>query len=106
MFAHGKHFYSGAFKIVWLAGSSTNGLQVGVSVSTRHFKKATDRNRIKRLMKESWRLQKNDLEQVLASQQIGLAVFFIYTAKLMPAYPEVYATFTAAILKLKKLGNA
>ena len=41
--------------------------QVGVSVPKRNFKRAVDRNRIKRLMRESYRLQKeivyNNLEK-------------------------------------------
>jgi len=41
--------------------------QVGVSVPKRNFKRAVDRNRIKRLMRESYRLQKeivyNNIEE-------------------------------------------
>ncbi|QOD59687.1 ribonuclease P protein component [Polaribacter haliotis] len=33
-------------------------VQMGVSVAKRNFKRAVDRNRIKRLMRESYRLQK------------------------------------------------
>lgn len=37
------------------------GIRAGVGVSTRVFKKAVDRNRIKRQLRESYRLQKQIL---------------------------------------------
>ena len=36
-------------------------VQTGVSVSKRNFKRAVDRNRIKRLMREAYRLNKHIL---------------------------------------------
>ena len=55
--------------------------QVAVSAPKRTFRKATDRNRIKRLMRESIRKNKLYLEPFLAEQNIQLALFMIYTSK-------------------------
>src|SRR5688500_9117312 len=61
------------------AGASKPGLQMSVTVGKTHFKKAVDRNRVKRLVREAWRLQKAPLAaQVTAAHHTGL-VFFIYT---------------------------
>ena len=55
--------------------------QVVVSAPKRTFRKATDRNRIKRLMRESIRKNKLYLEPFLSEQNIQLALFMIYTSK-------------------------
>lgn len=54
--------------------------QFVVSVPKKNFKSAVERNRIKRLMKESIRLNKNILEQEIQSDR-QLALFLIYTSK-------------------------
>ncbi len=61
-------------------------LKVGVGVSKRHFKKAVDRNRIKRLVREAYRLQKLPLQNMLKEKGYSLKVFFIYTGKELPEY--------------------
>ncbi|MGZ5247915.1 MAG: ribonuclease P protein component [Flavitalea sp.] len=64
-------------------------LQAGFSVSTRNFKKAVSRNRVKRLMKEVYRKKRPELEAGLISAGKQLALFFIFTGKGLPDYKLV-----------------
>ena len=81
-------------------------LQTGIGVSSRHFKKAVDRNRIKRLMREAWRLQKNELQESLIKNNKTISVFILYTGKELPAYNLVFEKFTNIINRLIKITDA
>ncbi len=78
-------------------------LEAGFGASTRNFKSAVDRNRIKRLMREAYRLQKDPLIGSLKQAKRQLAVFFIYTGSTLPEYRHVYARITAACKRLIKI---
>jgi len=57
-------------------------MQCAFSVSKRHFKKAVDRNRIKRLLREAYRIQKPGLYKTLPAPFIGMMLF---TGKEIPS---------------------
>ena len=81
-------------------------MQAGIGVSSRNFKKAVDRNRIKRLMREAWRLQKNKLEESLQHKNKTMSVFILYSGKELPEYSVVFEKFTTIINRLIKITDA
>lgn len=61
--------------------TSNTSFQIAISVPKRMVKSAVMRNRIKRLCRESIRLNKVAFEQSLKAKNVQLALFLIYTSK-------------------------
>lgn len=109
LFSEGKKFVVAPFRVFYVIKEMINdqfsmiNVQFGVGVSAKNFKRAVDRNRIKRLIKEAYRLQKNDLKEKVKSSGKQLDLFFIYTSKEMPDYNLVKDKVALALKKLERL---
>jgi ribonuclease P protein component len=106
LFSQGKSLSFPSFRIfysvkkIYPGKQSEHTLQFGVGVSGKNFKKAVDRNRIKRLIRESYRLQKNELQKILKEKNIQLNVFFIYNSKDLPDFNTVKEKVNVILNKL------
>jgi ribonuclease P protein component len=106
LFAEGKHLSNHPLRAIWLPENDIRFFQAGVTVSSRHFKKAVDRNRIKRLIREALRLQKNELESSLNTNNKQLSLFLIYTGNALPEYKVIFDSCAVILKKLIKTVNA
>ena len=106
LFDKGKSFAITPFRVYFLITEMSNAqrskfnVQFGVGVSAKNFKKAVDRNRVKRLTREAWRLQKNELSRKAKEIQRQLNVFFIYTGKELPDFTTVKDKVAIVLKKL------
>ena len=75
-------------------------LQAGFAVSSKNFKHAVDRNRVKRIGREAYRLNKQPLMGKLAEKKICLQVFFVYTDKTLPNFNQVREKMKTSLDKL------
>ena len=91
LFTKGKSMSAFPVKLLYdFSEDETKPLKAGVTVSSRNFKKAVDRNRVKRLLREAYRLQKIPLQTQVLEDGKSLALFFIYIGKELPVYKELH----------------
>ena len=89
LFKGGRSFSHYPFRLVWLPMEERRSeapVQFTVSVPRRQFRKATERNRIKRRVREAYRLNKHRLYRGLKEEESQIAFMVIYTGK------EAFAT--------------
>jgi ribonuclease P protein component len=86
LFEKGSSFYSFPFKVIFMTNADEKAAshQVLISVSKKNFKKAVDRNLIKRRIRESYRLNKN-----LLPNSTQLLIAYIYTAKEILTFAQI-----------------
>jgi ribonuclease P protein component len=110
LFSEGKNFPLSPFRVYYLINQSTIHdspftIQCGVGASGKNFKKAVDRNRIKRLTREAYRLQKIELQEKLKGKKLQLNVFFIYASKELPDFNMVKEKLKLILNKLIQIAD-
>ncbi len=91
LFKEGKQLRAYPLSISYLEVDNSEKVpfQVVISAPKRQFKRAHDRNYVKRLVKEVLRKEKQPLEELLISSGKQLALFIVYTNKEVLTYPEL-----------------
>ena len=103
LFEKGQRFNAGPFRIFYLMQAGTKpSLKCGAGASSKNFKRAVDRNRIKRLIRECWRVEKYKLK----GQPYEIDLFIIYTGKTIPAFRETAGWIDKVVTKLQQLTNS
>jgi ribonuclease P protein component len=100
LFAEGKSVFSFPVKIGYLETKLRANVpaQAAFSVGKRNFKRAVQRNLIKRRMREVYRLNKPEFYSEIGEKQV--AVFFIFTGKTISEYSQIEAAVKKGMKKL------
>ncbi|NUO01575.1 MAG: ribonuclease P protein component [Saprospiraceae bacterium] len=84
LFSEGNSFAKYPLRLVWLPldpdGEAKFPVETAMSVPRKKFKKAVHRNRIRRLMREAYRVNKHRLYRDLHVEKERYAFMLIYTA--------------------------
>lgn len=102
IFEEGKTIKSYPFLLRYLpADLKTNArFQMVISVPKRKFRKAVDRNRVKRLIREAVRKNKPLIEAAITNENEQLAFFLIYTSNKEESYQKIKYKIEQLFLRL------
>lgn len=81
----------------------TSNVQMGISVPKRSFKSAVDRNRIKRQVREAYRMYHSPLIALAKEKNIYLAIMMIYIDRKDPDFQQLDNKIKTLVGQLEKL---
>lgn len=105
IFQSGESFMSYPIRVVFLASKTVDATLVKVlmSVPKKKLKHAVDRNRVKRLLRESYRLNKQLLWDLATEKGLSLEIAFIWIPSEVLDYAKVEKKMKDAMAKFEKV---
>ncbi len=97
LFLQGSSFTKSPLKVVYIPIEDSGVNKAGFSVPKKHFKRAVDRNRLKRQMREAYRNNKHLLKSNNGSK---FALMFLYINKEKASFDSIQNAVLALINKL------
>ena len=91
LFNEGNSIVASPIRMVWVQTENTeqSPLQFAVSVPKKKFKRAVDRNRLKRQMREVVRKNKSEIKKLLSEKNKHCALMFVFTGKEKAEFKEI-----------------
>jgi ribonuclease P protein component len=96
LFEEGKIVTKYPVKLLWLPLGQQD-TRAGFAVAKRNFKSAVTRNKIKRLMRESYRLQKQEIQR---QDKKTFTLLFLYIGKDVASFKTIDKAVLGALKKL------
>jgi ribonuclease P protein component len=83
-----------------LEGTGPHPVAVAISVPKRLFKRAVDRNLLKRRMKEAYRLNKPALYDLARNKEVKINMVLLYNHREITSYSTIESAIKQGMLKL------
>jgi len=106
LFSGVSSFICYPLRIVYLEKKTEEGgkasVSIMVSVSKKYFKRAVKRNRVKRLIREAYRLNKADFMDIANSAGSSFDIAFLFLKSELPSYAEIEKAMRKCIVTLQE----
>lgn len=105
LFANGQSFVAFPLRVIFLPLNEPlpdAQAQLLISVPKKKFKRAVKRNRIKRQIRESYRLQKPELLASLTEKNKGMLIAFLYIDSEIHTFRQIEKSMSKAIRILQE----
>jgi ribonuclease P protein component len=104
IFSKGKELkkFTYLVKYVKETGVEKGEVKIAIAVPKRKAKRAVDRNRLRRQIREAYRLNKKELNEFCLVNKIKLALFLIYTGKEKEQYQLIEAKLKVTLYELQE----
>lgn len=99
LFEKGQSFVAYPLRVVYLCTEEELPARVSIviSVPKKKFKRAVKRNRVKRLVRECYRVRKYELIDPLTEKKKYLSIAFLFVGKELPLFAEMEKGMNKAI---------
>ena len=101
LFSEGNRFFEYPFNVIWKVDSNSDStLKMAVSVPKKKIPNATDRNKIKRLVREAFRKNKTIVQQPLEAKDVKLHLMLIYSQSSIMSMSEIEDKISVTLQRL------
>jgi ribonuclease P protein component len=101
LFSEGNRFFEYPFNVIWKVDSNSDStLKMAVSVPKKKIPNATDRNKIKRLVREAFRKNKTIVQQPLEAKDVKLHLMLIYSQSNIMSMSEIEDKISVTLQRL------
>jgi ribonuclease P protein component len=101
LFSEGNRFFEYPFNVIWKVDSNSDStLKMAVSVPKKKIPNATDRNKIKRLVREAFRKNKTIIQQPLEAKNVKLHLMLVYSQSNIMSMSEIEDKISVTLQRL------
>ena len=101
LFTEGERLYEFPFKAIWQEDDTLQStVKVAISVPKKRLSKASQRNHIKRLVREAYRKQKSLLVEKLLQENKSINLMLVYTLPSILSFTEIEDKISVTLQRL------
>lgn len=101
LFSEGERLYEFPFKAIWQEDDTLQStVKVAISVPKKRLSKASQRNHIKRLVREAYRKQKSILTEKLLQENKSINLMLVYTLPSILSFTEIEDKISVTLQRL------